>query len=320
MKAAVVSRRGGPEVIELRTDLPEPTVKDPARDVVVEVEAVGVNFADTLQTQGMYPHGPRPPYIPGLEFAGTIAGTKDRVMGFTEQGACAERVAVRKDTLIPVPRDWTAAEAAAFPVNYYTVYFAYWMAGMLDNAAGKKVLIHAVAGGVGTAAVEVGKLLGVEMFGTSSSNDKLDQVKALGLHHGINYKTSDFEEEIARLTGGAGVDAVFEMLGGEDSARSTRCLAEMGRLIVYGMASGQAPQFEFMAMFQKNLSVHTLWLMPLARHRDLMQQAYVRLSQWIASGGLRPVVGATLPLEKTAEAHRMLTERRNYGKVVLTVR
>ena len=234
MKAAVVSRRGGPEVIEVRADLPEPVVKDVAKDVLVEVEAVGVNFADTLQTQGMYPNSPRPPYVPGLEFAGRIAGTQDRVMGFTEQGACAERVAVRKDTLLPIPKDWSAAEAAAFPVNYYTAYFAYWMAGLLDNASGKKVLIHAVAGGVGTASVEVGKLLGVEMFGTASTAEKLEKVRALGLHHGINYKEKDFEEEIGRLTGGAGVDAVFEMLGGEDTARSTRCLAEMGTLIVYG--------------------------------------------------------------------------------------
>ena len=320
MRAAVVTRRGGPEVIELRSDHPEPVIKDPATHVLVEVETAGINFADTLQTQGMYPSGPRWPYVPGLEFAGRIAGTSDRVMGFTEQGACAERVVVRKDTLLPVPKDWSAAEAAAFPVNYYTAYFAYDMAGLLENGRGRRVLIHAVAGGVGTAAVEIGKLLGVEMYGTSSSEEKLEKARVLGLHHGINYKTGDFEEEISRLTGGEGVHAVFEMLGGEDTARSTRCLAEMGRLIVYGMASGQAPQFEFMAMFQKNLSVHTLWLMPLARHRDLMQKAYAKLSHWIAAGSVRPVVGATVPLEKTAEAHRMLTERRNYGKVVIAVR
>src|SRR2546423_1443926 len=118
MKAIVVPRRGGPEVLELR-EVPDP-VPNPAKgEVLVNIEAAGVNFADTTQTQGMYPHGPRPPYIPGLEFAGHIHGTNDRVMGFTPTGAYAERVAVAKQSLFKVPEAWSAAEAAAFPVNYF---------------------------------------------------------------------------------------------------------------------------------------------------------------------------------------------------------
>jgi NADPH2:quinone reductase len=141
----------------------------------------------------------------------------------------------------------------------------------------------------------------------------------LGLQHGINYKTQDYEKVIAEMTRGEGVDAVFEMLGGEHTAKGTRCLGDMGHIIIYGLASGQTPQFDFMAMFQKNISAHALWLTPLTAHPQLMADAWSKLSEWIDEGKLRPVVGTELPLEKTAEAHRMLLERRNYGKVVLTI-
>jgi NADPH:quinone reductase len=264
-----------------------------------------------------------------LEFAGKIAGASQRVMGFTNVGAYAEKIAVGKSSLLPVPTSWTPAQAAAFPVNYFTAYFAYWMAGMLPTSSQpsavkshshqKRVLIHAVAGGVGTAAVEVGAVLGVEMYGTSSSEEKLAKVKRLGLQHGINYKDKDYEKVIADLTAGHGVDAVFEMLGGEHTARSTRCLAAMGRLIIYGMATGQAPHFDFMTMFQKNLSTSALWLTPLASNQKLMADAWRQLSAWVENGKLCPEVGTELPLSKASEAHRLLLERKNYGKVVLTI-
>ena len=329
MKAILVSHRGGPETLELR-EVPDPKPRAEHNEVLIEVEAAGVNFADTLQTQGTYPLGPRPPYIPGMEFAGKIAGIPQRVMGFASTGGYAERVAASKSSLLPVPPHWSAAQAAAFPVNYFTAFFGYWMAGMVASSPAplppatarkqRRVLIHAVAGGVGTAAVEIGALLGLEIFGTSSSDAKLEKVKALGLQHGINYKSKDYQQVIAELTRGEGVDAVFEMLGGEHTARSTRCLADMGRLIVYGMATGQVPQYDFLAMFQKNLSTHALWLTPLASHQQLMAQAWKQLSAWVETGGLKPVVGTELPLAKAAEAHRLLLERKNYGKVVLLVR
>ena len=324
MKATIATKRGGPEVLELR-EIPEPEVKDAATQTLIDVEAAGVNFADTVQTQGMYPQGPKPPYIPGLEFAGKIHGTDKLVMGFTHMGAYAPQLVVPKTAIMPAPAQWSAAEAAAFPVNYFTAYFGYWMAGMIDGAPhrsgrAKRVLVHAVAGGVGTAAVEMGKLLGLEMYGTASSSEKLEKVKSLGLHHGINYKERNYEQDITELTKGEGVDAVFEMLGGEHTAKSTRCLGELGRLIVYGMATGQTPQFDFMAMFQKNISVQALWLTPLTAHPELMKEAFAKLSAWAGEGKLKPVVGCELPLERAADAHRLLLERKNYGKVVLKTR
>lgn len=311
MKAMVVTRTGGPEVLELQ-EMPDPQPKP--GEVVVKVEAAGVNFADTMQAAGLYPGGPKPPFVPGFEFAGTVEATGERVMGAGGSGAYAERVAAHKAALVPLPAKWSAAEGAAFLVTYLTAYFAYWMA---DVKPDERVLIHAAGGGVGTAAIELGKIMGVETYGTASSDEKLAKLKAMGLDHGINYKSVDYEQAIAELTQGEGVDVVLEMLGGEHTAKSTRCLRSLGRIIVYGMASGQPPQFDFFTMFAKNASLHALWLTPLAQ-RPERQEALRELMGWAEEGKLHPVVGQTLPLAQAAEAHRLLLERKNYGKVVLT--
>ena len=213
MKAAVITRYGGPEVLEIR-EMPDPQPKP--GQVLVRVEAAGVNFADIMAARGAYPGTPEPPLIAGREFSGRREDTGERVMGYVQSKAFAEKVATSPNLLWAVPEQWSTIEAAAFPVNYFTAYFAYWKAGLLTDAArGKRVLIHAVAGGVGTAAVEIGGVLGVETYGTSSSDAKLAQVMKLGLQHGINYRRDDYEEAIRDLTEGEGVDAVFEMLGGD---------------------------------------------------------------------------------------------------------
>jgi NADPH2:quinone reductase len=316
MKAIVVTGRGGPDVLSLQ-DVPKPVAK--SGEVLVKISAVGLNFADTVQTQGLYPGGPKPPYIAGLEFAGTIEGTSERVMGVTNSGACAEFVAAPRAALWPFPANWTFEEAAAFPVNYLTAYFAYWRAGLLGGRKSASVLIHAAAGGVGTAAIQIGKLLGITMLGTSSSAEKLARAKELGLTHGINYKTEDYESRVAELTDKRGVDAVFEMLGGEHTAKSIRCLAENGQIVIYGLATGEQPKFDFMSMFQKNAGAHALWLTPLVRYPQLMGEALKTTLEWGASGKLRPVVGHTMPLEKAADGFRLMIERKNFGKVVLAV-
>ena len=319
MKALVISRLGDPEVLEVRS-VPDPV---PASgQELIQVEAGGINFADIMSAQGGYPGTPKPPLVAGREFCGTRMSDGQRVMGYTQWGAFAERVAVLPLLLWPVPSDWSAEEGAAFPVNYFTAYFAYWKAGLLEPATGKtapRVLIHAVAGGVGTAAVQIGKLLGIEMYGTSSSEEKLARVKTLGLQHGINYKQRDYEEAIKDLTHGEGVDAVFEMLGGEHTAKSVRCLRDFGRVIVYGAATGQPAHLDARILYAKGASVHGLWLTYLSANRELMNQAWAKLSAWIAQGHLRPVVGRVFPLENAVEAYRLLLERKNFGKVVLKV-
>jgi NADPH2:quinone reductase len=319
MKALVISRLGGPEVLEVRS-VPEPAPV--SGQELVNVEAGGINFADIMSAQGGYPGTPKPPLVAGREFCGTRLADSQRVMGYAQWGAFAQQVAASPQLLWPVPEGWTAEEGAAFPVNYFTAYFAYWKAGLLDTAAGKaapRVLIHAVAGGVGTAAVQIGKLLGIEMYGTSSSEEKLARVKELGLQHGINYKQRDYAEAIKELTNGEGVDAVFEMLGGEHTAKSVRCLRDFGRVIVYGAATGQPAIVDARILYAKGASVHGLWLTYLSAKTELMNQAWKQLSAWTERGHLRPVVGHSFPLEKAEEAYRLLMERKNFGKVVLTL-
>jgi len=315
MKAIVISRFGGPEVLEVR-DVPEPVPG--AGQESVRVEAGGLNFADVMTARGGYPGTPPPPLVAGREFCGIRQKEGQRVMGYTQWAAFAEHTTARSELLWPVPKSWSPEEGAAFPVNYFTAYFAYWKAGLLEPAKSQaRVLIHAVAGGVGTAAVQIGKLLGMEMYGTSSSEEKLARVEELGLQHGINYKQRDYEEAIKDLTHGEGVDAVFEMLGGEHTNKSVRCLRDFGRLIVYGSATGQKAELDTRLLYAKGASVHGLWLTYLSNNREVMNEAWTRLAGWTSQGHLRPVIGHVLPIDKASEAYRLLAEGKNFGKVVL---
>jgi NADPH2:quinone reductase len=316
MKAIVIPRLGGPEVLQLQ-EMPNPT-PGPGESLV-RVKAAGVNFADTMTSQGGYPGAPKPPLVAGREFCGVLEASDRRVMGYAQWGAFAEYIAVKPEFLWEVPANWSSEEGAAFPVNYFTAYFAYWKAGLLNPAPGSRVLIHAVAGGVGTAAVQIGQILGVEMYGTSSSEEKLSRVKELGLQHGINYKEADYEDAIKELTHGSGVDAAFEMLGGEHTNKSIRCLRDFGRVIVYGAASGKPSTVDPRLLYSRGSSVHGLWLTYLSRNRSLMDQAWQQLSLWSNEGKLHPVVGKVVPWSEASEAYHLLLDRKNFGKVVLTI-
>src|SRR5438874_1504969 len=153
MRAVVITRLGGPDVLEIR-NVPDPVAA--TGEELVRVEAAGLNFADTMAASGGYPGTPKPPLVAGREFCGTRVSNGERVMGYKQWGAFAEIVAARSALLWPVPASWSAEEGAAFPVNFFTAYFAYWKAGLLEQPRGARVLIHAVAGGVGTAAVQIG--------------------------------------------------------------------------------------------------------------------------------------------------------------------
>src|SRR4030088_3046994 len=295
MKALVLASPSGPDALSIQ-DVPEPTL-EPGQ-TLVRVAAVGLNFADLMSTTGGYPGTPPPPLVVGREFSGVEDGTGRRVMGYAQWGASAEKIAAHSNLLWPVPEHWTDEQAAASPVNYFTAYLGYWQAGMTDPMWGQpplrqaqgrlpavqrnetphsgdtpRVLIHAAAGGVGTAAVQVGCLLGVEMYGTSSSDEKLARVKELGLQHGINYKQRDYEEAVKDLTHGEGVDAVFEMLGGEHTAKSVRCLRDFGRVIVYGNATGRKPELDTRLLYAKSGIVQGLWLTYLSQKREIMEPA-----------------------------------------------
>ncbi len=212
---------------------------------------------------------------------------------------------------------------------FLTAYLAYWKAGLTPDAMEPiqwrsehlaRVLIHAVGGGVGTSAVQIGKLLGIETYGTASSDEKLERVKKLGLDHGINYREVDYEQRVRELTNKEGVDAVFEMLGGEHTAKSLRCCRPFGRVIIYGTATGQRQQFDVGVMMAKSLSAHGLWLSVLAKDRELIAKCLQSMQPWIEQGKIHPEIGHVLPMEKAGEAHRLMLERSNYGKIVLEIR
>lgn len=336
MKALVITSLSGLDGLKVQ-DAPEPAVKP--GQTMVRVTAGGMNFADLMTTKGGYPGTPPPPLIAGREFSGVEEVSGKRVMGYAQWAAFAEKTATPPHMLWPVPEAWTDEQAAAFPVNYFTAYLAYWQAGMAQEPSGEsmrgqppaavrrseapqrtpRVLIHAVAGGVGTAAVQIGQLLGVEMYGTSSTPEKLARVKELGLQHAINYKQHDYEEVVKNLTRGEGVDAVFEMLGGEHTAKSLRCLRDFGRVIQYGTATGKQPQLDIRAMYAKSASVQGLWLTYLSQKREIMEPAWQQLSTWIAQGKLTPQIGHVFPIERAAEAYKLLEDGKNYGKVVLKI-
>lgn len=316
MKAVVITEFGGPEVLQVQ-DMPEPVAS--SGHELVRVQAAGVNFADTMAASGGYPGTPDPPLIAGREFCGQRQSDGSRVMGYTQWAAFAEVVAARSALLWPVPAKWSPEQGAAFPVNFFTAYLAYWKAGLLEHSSQSRVLIHAVAGGVGTAAVQIGKILGVEMYGTSSSDEKLDRVQHLGLQHGINYKQRDYAEAIRELTNGKGVDVVFEMLGGEHTVKSIGCLRDFGRLIAYGNATGQRGLIDTGSLYAKGVSVHGLWLTYLSQNAALMQQAWQQMSLWIAQDKLHPVIGEVFPMEKAPDAYRALLNRKNFGKLVLQI-
>jgi NADPH2:quinone reductase len=329
MKALMITSLSGPDGLAIQ-NAPEPATK--AGQTIVRVTAGGLNFADFMTAKGGYPGTPPPPLIAGREFAGVEESTGRRVMGYAQWAAFAEKTAAYSNMLWPIPDRWTDEQGAAFPVNYFTAYLGYWQAGMTmwgqpPSAVQPsevpqrtpRVMIHAVAGGVGTAAVQIGHLLGVEMYGTSSSEEKLARVKKLGLQHGINYKQHDYEEVVKNLTHGEGVDAVFEMLGGEHTAKSLRCLRDFGRVIQYGTATGKSPKLDLRAMYAKSGMVQGLWLTYLSQKREVMEPAWQQLSQWIEQGKLVPQIGHVVPFERAVEGYKLLEEGKNYGKVVLKI-
>ncbi len=326
MKAIIVTSSSGPDALQVQ-QVPDPTPK--SGQVIVNVEAVGLNYADVLGSMGRYPGGPEPPYVCGREFAGTIEGSSERVMGYTQYGACAEKVAMERTLLFAAPAQWPASLCAAFPVNFLTAWLAYWEAGLVraeendpsptGDHKPKRVLIHAAAGGVGTAAIQIGNLLGIETFGTASTDEKLSKAAELGLTHGINYSREDYETRIHELTNREGVDAVFDSLAGEHTGKSLRCCGFLGRVILFGSASGERPKFDVMAMYNKSASVHGLWLSRLASKTELINAALRSMQPWIDQGKLKPLIGAEFPLEKASEAFRLMADRRSYGKIVLHV-
>ncbi|NIC00651.1 NADPH:quinone oxidoreductase family protein [Halobacterium sp. R2-5] len=321
MQAIEVSEFGDASTLErVERDQPEPG----PGEVRIDVEAVGVNFADVMQRRGHYHGGPQPRYVPGMEAAGTIDAVGegadrevgDRVVAMVDGGAYAEYVTAPALSLFDVPESMPFAAAAGFPVQFLTAHHCLHEWGGLEG--GERVLVHAAAGGVGTAAVQLADHAGAEVFGTASTAEKLSLAERLGCDRPINYTETDFAEAVDDLTDGGGVDLVLDGVGGETFRESVDALAPFGRIVAYGAASGEPGTVDTATLLFGNKSVEGFHLGRAAASDPERVFAPVgELSRLLREGELEVIVGQTFDLADAAEAHRALEDRETTGKVVL---
>lgn len=293
-------------------------------EVLVRVKAAGVNFPDLLMSQGKYQFKPDLPFTLGMECAGIIeavgAGVTewvpgDEVIGGNKTGAYAEFAVLPAVGLSRKPSPFSFAEAAAFPAAYLTAYVA--LVRRANLQPGETLLVHGASGGVGMAAVDVGKLLGATVIATSASDAKLDKVLAYGADFGINV-TQGFRDKVKTLTGGKGADVIFDPVGGDVFDESVRCIAFDGRLLVVGFTSGRIPEVKVNMPLIKGFSVVGVRAGEYGRQfpeRGRENQAAIR--QWAEAGKVRPHVYSELPLDNWREAWRLLTDREVVGKVII---
>ncbi|HTR98642.1 MAG TPA: zinc-binding dehydrogenase [Bacteroidota bacterium] len=339
MKAAVVTRYGGPEVMELR-DVPLPRLAD--GQILVRVKAIGLNFADVFGRLGVYPNTPPPPFIPGLEFCGEVVAAapdvtkfrgRERVMGYSRLGSHAEYVALSAHYATPVPASMSDEEAAAFLATGMSAYHGIVRLGNLRR--GEKLLIHAAAGGVGLASIQIAKHIGAEVFATAGTEEKLSLAGKFGADHLFNYREGDFAAEIGKITEGYGVDVVMDSVGGEVFKKSWRLLAQMGRYILYGVSSvtgkgainrlKAAAAFSLMrpifppSLMSVNKGIIGFNLGTLTGREAYFSEAAREILGYFEEGFLRPVIGRVFPFEQIVDAHAFLQTRQSTGKVVVLV-
>jgi NADPH:quinone reductase len=321
MKAIRINETGGPEVMHLE-EIEIPTPKE--GEVLVKVAAAGINYGDTAQRQGTYLTRTRPPTTLGMEFAGTVAALGPGVSGPAEgtrvaglgEGAYAEYALAQAHLLFPIPPNLDFVHAAAFPVQGITAYQLLRESTYLQP--GESVLVQAAAGGVGTLAVQLAKLMGAgTVIGTASTTRKLDLARRLGADVAVNYTEENWVERVKNATQGRGADIILEMAGGEIGKQCLQCLAPYGRMVVFGAASSQMVQFSGVQLMYKNQAIIGYWLTSQLRRPDRIAAAMKDLMQYLASGKLEVIVGETFPLVEAAEAHRAISDRKTIGKVVL---
>lgn len=322
MQAITHAGAGDISVLRIR-DVPTP---EPGPEQIrIRVRAAGLNRADILQRKGKYPAPPGwPAEIPGLEYAGEVealgSGARrwrvgDRVMGLAGGGAQAEYVVVHQDETLAIPSGLSFTQAAAIPEAFLTAWDALATRGKLQP--GERVLIHAVGSGIGTAAVQLARRLGATTIGTSRSAAKLERAKALGLDEAIDTSAGGFG---ARLS--APVNLILDVLGGPMLAENLEALAPRGRLVMLGFLQGSSAQVNLDPMLRKRLEIvgSVMRTRLLAERIPLVSEFAARVAPWFSdptSRGIRPIVGATFPFASIGEAHRVMEEDRNFGKIVL---
>ncbi len=337
MRQVWITRSGGPEVLAVR-EAPDPT-PGPGQ-VRIRVAAAGVNFADVMARIGLYPDAPPLPCVVGYEVSGTVDALGGgvaappvgaRVLALCRFGGYSDVVVVPAAQVAPVPEGLSLEAAAAIPVNYLTAFIMLVRLGNLQE--GETVLVHAAAGGVGQAALQLATWRGAKVIGTASAS-KHERLRALGVAHCIDYHSQDFEAECKRLTSGRGVDLVIDAVGGASFRKSYRCLAPLGRLFLFGassMATGERrsivaalrgllsmPSFRAIPLMNANKGVFGVNMGHLWDEAGKLRAMLLQILALCESGHVTPVVDRVLPFHEAGDAHAYLQAHRNFGKVLLT--
>lgn len=323
-RAVRIREAGGPEVLELV----EQEVSPPGKgELLVRVEAAGLNRADLMQRRGLYPAPPDAPQdIPGLEYAGVVEeagagvmgwGPGDRVMGIVGGGAMASYLTVPAREAIPIPAGLSSPEAAAIPEAFLTAFDALLVQGQVG--LGQRVLIHAVGSGVGTAALQLVREAGAQTLGTSRKEEKLVRCADFGLETGIVATDGKFAEAVLEATGGRGVDCILDLVGAAYLQENLRALAIRGKVVCVGLVGGAKGELPLGTLLSKRATLigTVLRSRPGEEKAVLAQRFAAEVLPLFESGRLQPVVEEVLPFERVADAHRLLESNRTFGKVVL---
>jgi len=325
MRAVLCRAWGMPETLSLK-EVPSPPMRP--NQVRVRIRACGLNFADTLMVAGQYQVKPPLPFVPGIEAAGEVVETGadvsglrpgQRVMTYLRgAGGFAEELVTGGELLVPFPDEMDFTTAAAFPVVYGTSHFALTHRGQLRK--GETLLVLGAAGGVGLAAVEIGKRLGSRVIAAAGSAEKCAVAREHGADEAIDYRSESIRDRVRALTGGAGADVVFDPVGGDAFDQSLRAVNWEGRLLIIGFASGRIPSIPANLLLVKGVAaVGVAWGAWSQREPRTWAANLAELLRWWGRGELRPHVSTTFPLERVADAMGALLSRKHAGKIVLTV-
>jgi putative PIG3 family NAD(P)H quinone oxidoreductase len=325
MEHVVVTAPGGPEVLRIGSAA---TPHPGAGEVLIRVAAAGVNRPDVLQRQGKYPPPPGASPILGLEVAGTIAAcganvtewrVGDAVCALVAGGGYAEYCVAPAPQCLPIPAGCTMVEAAALPETVFTVWTNVFQRGRL--VAGERILIHGGSSGIGTTAIQIAHARGARVFATAGTAEKCVACEGLGAEAAFNYRETDFVAEVERVTDGAGVDVVLDMVGGSYVARNLASLRTDGRLVQISFLEGSHVELELRTVMTKRLTITGSTLRPrsVAEKGALAREVLAHVWPLVAEGRVRPVIDGTYPLSAAAAAHRRMDSGEHIGKIVLTV-
>ena len=324
MRAVVCSEHGMADKLTLENDWAEPSVGE--NDVLIDIKAGGLNFPDVLTIQGKYQTQPDMPFIPGGECAGVVAAVGsvvtrfkpgDNVVSMGGVGAFAERIAAHEMSVFPMPEGLSYEQAAGVAITYFTSYYALKQRANLQS--GETLLVLGAAGGVGSTAVELGKLMGAKVIAAASSDEKLELCRKLGADEVINYSKEDLRGRIKELTGGKGVDVAYDPVGGDFSEAVVRSMAWNGRVLVIGFASGPIPAIPLNLTLLKGCALIGVFWGRFTMEEPAENVANIEeLWKFFAEGKLSPVVTDVFPLAQYEEAFNCMIERRARGKVIIT--